>query len=483
MALLTNEPNPEEQSTNITQFDQPEFVGTTYDHNSFSESTLTHVPSEYDSVSTLIAPETHATMTMYVGNDLVSGQVRPLEELAGQAPARVVHRGGFGRSLAVGAMAALAMLFLGLATVGCNGTPENPNDTGSMTDTYDGGDGSDVPPDETGNDPRTDDGTGDPSVEEPMVDNALGAVEGDSQSPQNGATIGPDDNPLTITATAPDASGSYEGPVDVVVEIEYERTGDTDTVIDDTTTPGGDVTTNVDIADLVDGDTMTVTYTFTARDAAEPNSRGYVAQVTYENGVNPDAPVVYCVLSAANVGSWLALSCNGTSPLGHSLDGNWTLETDLEDMEIYETGVISGPVMGPGHVGLHYILVSVHDGHGNSTDYENQFFVDLTQTTVRFDGGGEIQFPEDFADEISQDCGEGFNTGNKPTSMGQAAYTFEISRAANGAAAMTCVLDKIDGMQRELALTMTMYTGTGETLSEFVGGEVDLVQFTYRSSQ
>jgi len=201
-------------------------------------------------------------------------------------------------------------------------------------------------------------------------------------------------------------------------------------------------------------------------------------------GENPNAPTIRCRVNGASVGLGFNIACGGTSPLGDDLYGNWasSITPTITGVSIDADGYITGIVPGPSEISLYDLEVVVHDNHGNSTTYNNKFFVDANETHATFDSNSTL-IPEDFADELAQECGEGFNAANKPTSSAQPNYVFEISRAANGDAAMTCVSNWVSSLDSERAKTMLIYTPAGETLEAFVGGEPNLVQLTYRNNE
>jgi hypothetical protein len=196
-------------------------------------------------------------------------------------------------------------------------------------------------------------------------------------------------------------------------------------------------------------------------------------------GVDPDAPVFQrCTLQGSAAYLGFGGSCSAISSLGYAL--TFSLTTDIPGVIIASDGQIGGAGMTPSDVGLHPIHVEASDGHGHTGFYDNFFFVDTCDTEATFDSKNML-IPEDFADDVAQNCGSGFNQSLKPADNTQPNYVFEISRASNGNAAMTCVWNKITTMQPDLAKTMTMYTPTGQKIADYIVTEPNFVQFSYHN--
>lgn len=330
-------------------------------------------------------------------------------------------------------------------------------------------------------------------------------------TPASGAGVGPDDDPLEIgvdtPALAPECSADADcaaeaaSGLDVVIDATYDNgtpgnPGDDETVtvashtgvpFDTYTSGTATLSAAHGGAGLADGEGIAahVALTFTDSKGESHTIEGSV-NYTYEAGSNPNAPVISCRVMSAVAGLGFNISCNATSPLGYDLYGNWTATiTDssgnpLVGPSINEEGIISGFGPGAEDVEMYNLHTAVHDGHGNTGTLDKIFYIDMDETTATVNDTEVTDIPEDLADDISANCGTGFNPALKSTPGG---YTFEITRAADGAAAMTCVWTRIQNMNTNVSANMsattTMYTPTGETFEEFVSSEPDSIQFEY----
>jgi len=395
-----------------------------------------------------------------------------LEQAVNKEPVEAPKQSFWKKAGAYVSMLALAGT-MGLGTVACG--PDNPQpDGGTDADVYDGGDGD--------ADSDVDGGDGDVDPSNPLL-----SPDPASHSPSNGTEVGADDDPLSITGTASDAADDYDGNVNADITATFDR-GTADEgddleipVVNEDTTPGATVDGSLPLDAAVDGETIRIRFNYTATDADAPNQQSLEVAVTYR-GVDPLAPVIDRVeLNGANSGTGFGGQAYANSPAGETL--TYRISTPgMADNFIDEWGSFGGASLGPSDVGLHPISIEVEDESGRITTYENQFFVDMARVEMDIDGT-RMLFPEDFATEINEACGDGFNPSQIPATNDDPHYVFEVSRVANGAAAMACVwaLMQRESMGADLSRTMQMYTEDGQELSLTIEGEPDMIQTTYMS--
>ena len=319
-------------------------------------------------------------------------------------------------------------------------------------------------------------------------------------TPADGAGVGPDDDPLSVSlrtpalnpecAADPDCNELAAGDgVEVTVTATYDNATPSDSSDDETVTVASEtgaawdttVTGNITMsnahggAGLADGERITLEATLTATDTdgVAHTGNGSVEYV-FEGEVTDRAVVDSCYVQKSNVGTALAMQCNAHDPLGRDLIGTWTLTTDLEGAIIADLSAtasqIAAPALGVEDVGLHTYTVAVLD----SAEYAFTVPVDEHYSTLTLhcsDGTNhDLLLPETSVDAVAEECGTGFNAALKPAALGQPDYVLDV----NAACVPTAIIS-LSAAEREAH----EHYNNGTTVSD-ISCALDFAQVRYR---
>lgn len=371
----------------------------------------------------------------------------------------------------------LVRLILMLSTAGCGAEEQEPAN-GTQIDVDEGGDAASVDGADDGSVDDSGDSSTDVSEDSPVDGSAEESVLGSPSTtpvqPPAGSTVrgaGLTDGVLPIRVRAPGLNPDYEEivPADMVVEVGIQVSGDNATPLDEqddwgqyvpvvsTTLHGyafGVLDTNTANNDemIQDGENLSFSAIFSPQGTELRTSVRLDWSVTYE-GIPDDRPYVEnCYIASMQAGYGMAIDCFGNDPTGGSLLFNWSVVSDLDDVQMIDfdqTGASITTTDAPteSDIGLHDFAVTCSNGTVTSDPYSFRAPIDEHHSSLMIhcadvDFEWHAFLPETSIDAVALQCTAGFHPANKPDDTTNDAYILDVDD-------VSCVLPALDTMSAE----------------------------------